>query len=367
MTPLASAAFVVIAAAQASIGATGHEQAFAATTADARPVPKSVWRVDAAGNAVHEHSTLICPARTENGDVGRPAVHDVLGFDVSCRFDLPGARLAVFLTRRTGQPLNDDLIAARGALMAQQPSRAIDTPEPVMDGARSELYAQAPGGTVTLLSVADLSGWTVKIRATFGGDAGRDVIDRAEALLTRARATAGTHLAACASAPPVQRPGSLIADREIGTRLSLIAGMSEQAGTENVTPPKRAERWCAEVAMQEANTPLVFWRNVATGGADGVVDRVTLMTVEEPPTWLISANGAANMLVDKEPAPLIHQLTEPRGDAVFFFAFYRGRPSVSTIAPLIRGIIVGAARPLARYNVKTNTVTIPKSAAKNQQ
>jgi hypothetical protein len=89
-----------------------------------------------------------------------------------------------------------------------------------------------------------------------------------------------------------------------------------------------------------------------------------LMTQEDPPVWLISGNAIANMLVDKRDnqGPIVHQLTEARGDAVFMFAFYRGRPALGTLLPFVQAIVAGHARPIAKYDPKTNTVTLPKAS-----
>jgi hypothetical protein len=153
---------LLVIAAQAVTPALVHERTFEPIAA-VEPVPtsKSIWRIGADGAATHAQSTLHCPAQIGAFKGGKATVHDGFGLDVSCSFDLPNtARITLFLTKRSGQSLQDDFNAARAAISGHQPDR---------------------------------------------------------------------DLAECAAA--VLRNGTQIADQELTRRLSLIAGMSEQAGT----------------------------------------------------------------------------------------------------------------------------------------
>jgi len=367
---MSSFAGLLVIAAQAVAPALVHERTFEPTTVvEPVPISKSIWRIGVGGAAAHAQSTLTCPAQVGQFKGGNATVHDSFGLDVSCSFDLPNtARITVFLTKRTGQSLQDDFNAARAAISSHQPDREMTEgpAEPIagLRAAFSTSYAVDDEDATTALWLANLSGWTLKFRALYLDRARTETMAALAELSRQAQSTAGVHLAACASAPSVARNGVQIADQELARRLSLIAGMSEQAGTENVTTFPKAERWCVEDKIDAREAPLLYWRNVATGGSDGPVDRLTLMTEEEPPTWLLSTNAAANMLVDAKdaPGPLIHQLTEPREGKVFMFAYYRGRPALASLAPLVRRIIAGQAKPIARYDPKTNTVTLPKPA-----
>jgi hypothetical protein len=363
-----SLAAILLIAAQGVTPALIHERTFEPLT-PVEPVPtsKSIWRVDNSGGAIHAQSTLTCPARIGAFEGGKATVHDSFGLDVSCSFDLPdAARITVFLTKRTSQSLQDDFNATRAAIAAHKPDRDLSEQEAEkLNGPTTLLsasYDLDDGDAATAVWMADLAGWTVKYRAFYVDSARAQTIEALQKLLALVQTTADAHLAACAAAPPIARNGTPIVDRELARRLSLIAGMSEQAGTENLTPSPPRERWCVEAKVDNREAPMLFWRNVANDGADGTTDRLTLMTEEEPPTWLVSANAAANMLVDAKdgPGPLIHQLTEPRNGKVFMFAYYRGRPSLATLAPLVRSIIAGQTKPIARYDPATNTVTLPK-------
>jgi hypothetical protein len=367
---MSSFAGLLVIAAQAVTPALVHERTFEPIAAvEPVPVSKSIWRVGADGAAAHVQSTLNCPAQIGEFRGGKATVHDAFGLDVSCTFDLPNAaRITISLTKRNGQSLQDDFNAARAAIAAHQPDRdMIEGPAELIAGSRPALstaYAIDENDATTALWLTNLSGWTLKFRAFYLDHARTETMEALAGLSRQVQSTAGVHLAGCAAAPPVVRRGVQITDQEFARHLSLIAGMSEQAGTESVAPLPRNERWCVEDKIDAREAPMLYWRNVATGGSDGPVDRLTLMTEEEPPTWLLSANAAANLLVDAKDAPgaLIHQLTEPRGGKIFMFAHYRGRPPLAQLAPLVRRIIAGQAKPIARYDPKTNTVTLPRAA-----
>ncbi len=367
---MAALASILAIAAQSVTPALVHERTFEPLAA-VEPIPtsKSIWHVDAAGNATHTQSTLVCPARVGNFEGGNATVHDGFGLDVSCSFDLPkAARITVFLTKRSGHSLRGDFDATRAAIAVHRPDQALsEKMADTLSGPPTFLsasYELDDGNAASGVWMADLSGWTLKYRAFFLENAHSETLEALAKLTEQVRTTAAVHLAACAAAQPVARSGVQIVDRELTRRLSLIAGMSEQAGDENVTPLPKRERWCVEDKIDAREAPMLYWRNVANTGADGPVDRLTLMTEEEPPTWIISANATASMLVDARDGPgaLIHQLTEPRDGKVFMFTYYRGRPSLATLKPQVRSIIQGSIRPVAKYDPKTNTVTLPKAS-----
>jgi hypothetical protein len=361
--------FAFVIAASATVGLPppiAHERAFE-QQGQAAPTPKSVWRLEPPSGAVHLQSTLTCPPSA--GTFGRTGVvaFDGFGFDVACTFASGNSRVALFLSKRRGQSIADDFDDARAALVARdRNAKPSDEPPGALPGAARALTAayETHDGFETGIWTADLVGWTLTFRATYAPGARADVVAALSKMSEQARSTAGAHLAACAAARPIARDGVAITDRELVTRLALVAGMSEQAGSENITVPVRNERWCVEETAPDQKTPMLYWRNIANEGAEGPLDRMMLMTQEEPPMWLISGNAIANMLADKKDAqgPIVHQLTEARGDAVFMFAFYRGRPALGTLLPFVQAIVAGHARPVAKYDPKTNTVTLPKAS-----
>ncbi len=341
--------------------------------------PKSVWRVGVDGTAIHLQTALTCPASIGGFERTLLRTDDASGLDVGCRFDKGiDARITIFLTKRTGQTLADDFDAARAALTAHNDdAKIIGVPVPMPStttGFVSALYA-LHSGALTRLWAADLSGWTLKYRATYHVGVRTDVLEAISKLTQQIEATAGAHLATCAVAHAVERDGVRVTDGVLITRLSLIGGLSAQA-EEDQAAKSRQEIWCVEEAIRDPQTPLLYWRNVLPSRPNddtlddsipsispgGPVDRFTLMTVEDPPTWIIDADTGANMLIDKagNGAPIIHALIRRESYLTSTFAFFRGRPSLATLTPLMRNIVLGKARPVATGNSKTGVVSIPR-------
>lgn len=197
-------------------------------------------------------------------------------------------------------------------------------------------------------------------------------------LVAGAEGGAQKHLEACAVAPRIERNGKRIDHNSLVSRLSLIGGLSAQA-EEDQAARSRQEIWCVEEAIRDPQAPLLYWRNIVAPQGDtasddildlgpgGPVDRLSLMTVEEPPVWLVDADTGANMLIDKpgDGAPIIHALIRRESYLISMFAFFRGRPDLRTLTPLVRDIVLGKARPVATANSKTGAVTVPKKTPGN--
>ena len=108
---------------------------------------------------------------------------------------------------------------------------------------------------------------------------------------------------------------------------------------------------------------MLFWRNIASTGEDGPVDRMSLMTMGEPPILLSEANPLASDIDDEDKAkggPLIHQLVMRKGDTTYIFAFYTGRPGAAVLAPLVKDLALGKKGAIASFTGGgTNTITLP--------
>lgn len=349
--------------------AFAHERTSKPLELAASDLPKSIWRSADNGDAVHLQSTLACPPSIGAFRRNDLVPYDGFGFDVGCGYAASGsAKLTLYLTHRGGATLQENFDSARSALTTVLPdAKPIDGAAPTPAGNTKFLAATYKLGDVeTGLWVADIAGWTLKFRVTYQPRLRTDVLDALTKATEQAQRTAGVHLTACAAAPPVERNGAPITDPELLMRLSLIGGMSEQAGSENVTPPQSNDRWCAEDAVRDRQAPMLYWRNVANDGADGPLDRLSLMTMGEPPIWLLSANAIANLLVDEKdkPGPLIHQLTAARGGKIYLFAYYRGRPGLAMLGPFVRDIFTGKTGAIASYDSQTNTITIAPQTGK---
>jgi len=345
-----------------------HERAFEPREVRvATDTPKSIWQTAASGDATHLQSTLVCPASLSSFERSVLVPFDSFGFDVGCNFDRTGVgRITLFLTKRD-RALADDFAEAQSALkQVMTAATPIVGAAPAPDaGLRfmSALYA-LPDGARTGLWVAHISGWTFKFRATYRATNEKEVLQTITALSEKVQTTAGVHLGLCAAVPVAERDGPPIADDDTLMQLSLVGGLAGQSQADDKVPAKT--RWCAEEAVRDREAPLLFWRNIENDGADGPLDRLSLMTVGEPPICLVSANAMASLIMGEtdDPGPPIHELSQTRDMTTYMFAYYRGCPALSTLAPLIRDVILGNKRPIASYNSETNTITLPSGSAK---
>lgn len=346
-----------------AVPATAHERAFQTKiekVADDR-LPLSIWRAD----GTHLQSTLTCPAKAGNFERVQLIPFDNFGFDVGCNFDYRGeARITLYLTRRKGGSLADDLQIAKDALKQNMTSA-----EPI-DGATAAPAGLPFTGTIysvssairTAVWIADVSGWTMKFRATYRNENESDVIAAMTSLTDGAKKTAAAHLAACAAAPAVARDGKEVTDKARIMTLSLMAGILDATLDEKDVKP--AEQWCAEAATGNQDTPMLFWRNIAAAGNAGPMDRMSLMTMGEPPTLVSSANPTASLIEEEsgKGKGLIHQLTEKRGTTTYVFSYFEGRPSAATLTPLAQDIFLGKRNPISSYDSKSNTITVPSGS-----
>lgn len=354
MSLLAATLFL---ASPAPLPASAHEEAAGIMQRVAAPAdtPKSIWRVDGTDNATHLQSTLPCPAKvgTFERNVLRP--FDGFGFDVGCNYDSAGVgRVSVYLTRRTGRTLADDFAGAQASLKQVMPDAtpvAGTSPAPAGFAFTGALYNRTDG-TKTGLWVADVSGWTFKFRATYVAAKEQDVLNAMSELAAKAKTTAAPYLATCATAQPVVRDGKLVTESSEITMLTLV-------GTVDLQDRKTAEHWCAEDLVADEKAPLLFWRNAANTTKLGPVDRLSLMTIEEPPMWLVTANGLTSFVEEDDKKPTPYALIEKVGKTTYTYAFYRGRPALGTLSPLVIDVLAGNAKPIAAFDGQTISIAPP--------
>lgn len=331
--------------------------------------PKSVWRVDSSDNATHWQSTMNCPVTMKSFQRKDLIPFDGYGLDVGCTFDRPtgDAVITVYLTRRTGSSFAETFTSAQEALKQRLPEAKLiagDVPMPKGQTFTGALYELGDGAR-TGVWVADVSGWTLKFRATYVPNVQTEVLDAMSELSDKARATAGTHLAACAAAPAVQRNGTEITDKDRLMGLSIVGAVSAIDDGDKA-PAKISEQWCVEDPAGDREIPMLFWRNIANKDAAGAMDRMSFMTVSEPPILFSEANPFASEVDDKSKADkvIVHQLTLIQNDTTYIFAFFSGRPAAATIAPLAKDLVLNKKAPIASYTKGTNTITIPMAKAK---
>lgn len=328
--------------------------------------PKSIWRLDSAGDGVHAQSTLVCPAKVAGFTRSILVPFDNFGFDIGCNFDRSGARVTLYLTRRMNRALQDDFTAAQDAMkqnMTDIQPVAGATPMPVTLAFTGALY-ERNDGTRTGVWVADVSGWTFKFRATYAADRESETLSAMSELTAKMSETAGKHLGACAAAPPVARSGATITDKEQNSSLAMMAGiLSAAADVDDKTGTPAAEQWCAEEAAGDREIPLLFWRNIRAEADAGPADRMSLMTIGEPPMLISSGNPLLGEAEKGIKGPL-YVLDGHQGTTTFVFAFFSGRPAATTLSPIAKDIFLGKRKPQSSYDTKSNTITISSATAK---
>lgn len=366
MNLLAAALFVFVPGAAPAVA---HERALEPRLEklSASETPQSIWR-EASGAGTHLQSTMACPAAVDGFQRTALLPFDNYGFDVGCNFDSSGVgRVTLYLTRRKGRALKDDFDNADAALKQNKPDvkPMSETPTPGAGLTFTGVLYELGDGARTGLWVADVSGWTFKFRATYRADRQKDVLDAMTALVEQMQKTAGAHLSACAAAAPVVRDGKPITDADEVMSLAIGASAFEGILDEKLEGNAIAEDWCAEEATGDNEAPMLFWRNIANNGNAGPLDRMSLMTMGEPPNLNVAGNPMAGLMREKKAdGPLVHQVVEKRGDTTYVFGFYEGRPSAVTLTPLTRDVLLGKKGPVLGFNAKTNTIMLPSDSAK---
>lgn len=336
-----------------------HERAAMSESGPSSPaerIPKSVWHVQADNVAIHLQSTLTCVPTAGDFERSELDTFDGYGFDVGCNYDRDGGgEITIYLTKRTGRSLADEFTAADAAIKehwSDVKPVAGAVPSPSGMTFQSAMYAR-PSGARTGLWVADVSGWTYTIRATYAAGVEAKVMATLGTLTDGVRNTAEKHLAACAAAPPVTRDGKQITDQ---SRIASLTSAATAAAAKDKPAAVVAENWCAEQSAGDDDAPLLFWRNIALG-TDGPADRLTLMTIGPSPT-LVSV-AADKGTPDTANA---YALTAQVGETSSIFAFFAGRPDLATLASIAKGIFLGQQPPIWSFSADPHLLTEPDSS-----
>lgn len=359
MKLLALAAFIVVPTGEPA--ATVHEKVLPTHAAPvaATKLPESIWHLEG-DDARHLQSTLVCPAAVGDFQRNQLVPFDNYGFDVACGYTMSGSSVVtLYLTRRVSRSLADDFADAQVALKQRMPEATpINAVAPTGANFTSALYTRGDG-TRTGLWVADIAGWTFKFRATYEDGRESDTLAAMSALTAKMSGSAGSHLAACAAAPPAQRGGRAITDKEKNNQLALIAviGFAAADDEKGATVPTQ---WCAEEPAGDEEIPMLFWRDIA---GDGTSDRISLMTMGPPPMLHAADNEMLPSILD-DGTKQVYQLTGMQGAVGFVFAFFDGRPAGTVLSPIAKDIFQGKRKPLAAYDTKANSIIISVDAAK---
>lgn len=336
---------------------------------EAQPVYKSIWREDDQGNIVHLQSGLACDARV--GALGRMNVHvyKPSGLDVSCNY-IDAARnfITIYLTRREGQSLKDDLAEAQRELVGMHPDVTERAPAAASAGGlafETAFYSRDGGQTMEGIWVGDVAGWTLEYRATWLPAQENAMLDGIAALTKRAQESAGAQLGVCAKLPMPARQGTLVTSKdEIDSALMMQTLMGAVAVTTD--KPAAVERpltWCAENPVGPKDAYLLLWHGVFADGTDALADRVTPATLEVPMALTSQPDSLANLVEGGNSKPERWSVSVQDGTQVWIYALYDGRPGAEALAELAAGIGDNKVQPIGGYKVdgKNITITMPGS------
>jgi hypothetical protein len=219
-------------------------------------------------------------------------------------------------------------------------ARPLSTPLPVIEPGTTwvgALFGYEDPALKTGVWLSELSGWTLKFRATYENARESETLAVMGDLARGARVSAAARLTACAASPIPERPGTRIVDAVRIAEVIAEAAIDMAGNTQ-------AQTWCVEKLITDGAATLMFWRDAADAH-----DRVSLMTVDAP---LIFASFSQNNSV--------YRLEVPFDGKRVLFGFFDGRPSADTLLPLVREIIAGTVDPVAVYDPQTSVMEVTR-------
>ncbi len=335
-------------------------------------VPASVWVPKEGGGAEHLQSGLLCEPQVYAFHRVDVHVFDRFGLDVACGYGDGETALTLYVTRTPpGYTLAVGYALAKDAILKGSPQRhpVLISDEQVDSGGLKwsrAIYGE-DGYVRTALWLAMLSpGWSFEYRATYPADH-EGAADAALAKLTQmAVESAGRRLKLCEAHSAPARAGVLLTDVDAGRKL---AAASSLMGIRNQGPDAQPApaAWCAEAPVQQGPIPLLHWRGVDEDGADARIDKVTVMTMEPPPTLELAPSrlpagqpdGAAG-----RPAPDRWIAIQTRGVRTVIFGYFDGRPEPQAAAALFVQALQGKAPALGGYDPESGGIDLsaPKTA-----
>jgi hypothetical protein len=362
-------ALVVAVFATAAMADTPPPGASEAAGAPAKPTPLSIWRLDEAGAAEHLQTGLGCPARVGEFDRTQLVNYDALGFDVDCNYRrADGADLTVYLTRRSGTSAADAVTEAKRELMVVRAGlhpALISETRPAVGGLdwSYTLYA-LDGGYHSAIWIADLDGWTLEYRVTYLAPVEAQALAEVAAMTDLVQRSAGARLGLCAKSPAAARSGTAITDTAMLKSAAMLTALTGGAAKAALTGGKAIETprpvvWCVERGIPTPKVALLFWRGVHADGSDGNTDKISAMTIGEPPALVVASDEMGNIVAKAKNQPDDNWVaTTQRADLTRVYGYFNGRPSAELLSGLFMDVLTGQAKPLVGYGADGKSITI---------
>lgn len=327
-------------------------------------IPQSIWQVAPNGMATHLQSSFVCSPEVGSFKRSKLIVYDRSGFDVSCGYNGRHGWITVYLTKLGTISLADAFADAKRQLVA---NAADATPLPDADqktfvGVGDFLhliYTEKNGALWSGIWMADFSGWMFEFRASYRPDAQDEMFEEMAELARGATATAGAHLAICAKQAPITRDGVAVADKDAVSKammmVSLFGAVKVDAAKKQAEKPLH---WCAESIV--GPYPGVFWHAVNDDGSDGLADRVTPVSIDDPVSLMSAPDLMAALLSGDKQANNGPQwfVSLKLGSKMWFFAIYKGRPPADALGQIMSDIAEHKAKAIGGYSVDGKSITI---------
>lgn len=346
--------------------------AFADTTPPSAPKgagdvpPPSIWQATPDGGYEHRLTGLRCPARVGAYHLRRVELFDKFGLDVGCDYGGPYAGLTYYLTRPGTGGLQDAMDEAKreleGANAALHPKLANEAQS--SDGGLEWAVATytRDGAMREAIWLADLSGWRMEFRATYGAADELRVSGDIAALAADIRGTVGARLQTCAAAKPATRDGHAVSDpkdvQSASVRTSFLGGLLQSIASDGKVMKTPAPTPCLEHAAVYRGYPMVFSRTIGADGSDALADVVTVVTSGPPITVRFESGGLTGLVDDKPGEPQQWTAAVQRENQTLLYGYFRGRPTIDQMGELVARMLSGDAKPVGGYSVKAKTISV---------
>lgn len=340
-----------------------------AEPAPATPAPpQSVWKASDRDGLVHLQSGLSCPSEYAGFRRTDAQLFDGLGFDVGCNYAAPGIALTVYIFRREGNSVAAAMAQAKEEYLTVGADRH---PTPVAEATVSDgglswstaLYSE-DGDLRSGTWVAGLQDWTILYRVTYRTTAEGSATAGMSEMSKLVQASAAAQLSRCAKSPLPKRDGARVtsakAIQEAAMMTSILGGAMLSAAADGANEDSSTVQevtWCAEAPIQIDSYRMIYWRAVQADGEDAGLDRVTLVSNGPPPTLGLAADGLAGLIGGKS-GPVQWAATASNGSGVAIYAYFKSRPSPTSVAALFADILSGKAKAVGGYAVDGKSISI---------
>jgi len=310
-------------------------------TSPLESLPESIWQAGLDSTARHVQTGLACPFEVNGFTLQNVMTYDAVGFDVGCNYIASaGNAVTVYLTRRGQQSLQDDLARADMELQYAygdaEPLTA-EVPNLSEDIAfLSSLYLLPQHGAHSGIWVADYSGWTLKLRATYPASDPTNAAEAMTAILENAD-VARTHLALCvdtASYNDETRTGQPLHGIEDTIPAMVRSLLTFTPGPHGPNAPVVPEpQWCVTSVIVANDVSFLHWFN-RNAGNHGPFERLSRPDRPDAGSFISYRNSLSDAAWAEEQRETtgIYDIAWDREEGADLLAIFDGRPTLEVLA-----------------------------------